>query len=99
MRAHATECFCAYIAPLYDRTRDSALRLRYDWSRKYAPNRIRVEARSRARENKNQKELKNNEAARLAPRWSSEYRRPSFRLAFLHKISRALEDHRLSTAG
>lgn len=75
---------------------DRALRLRYDWSHKYAPNRIRVVVRRVLKRKK--KKIKKNEAAHSAPR--GEHRYPSFRLAFLRKISSrgsSSFDHRIET--
>lgn len=43
MRAYAMECILRIHRAILRPTSDSVLRLRYDWSHKYAPNRVRVE--------------------------------------------------------
>jgi len=68
MRVYAMKCFARTSrAALRARARDSELRSRYDWSRKYAPNRIRVVADAFSGSSVKKKKKFKNEAAHLSP--------------------------------
>lgn len=96
MRARAMEC-SAHTSHRFTTARDSALRLRYDRSHKYT-RRIAYGLKPGAflKLARVKRELKGRRSCAFSSAESEYYRcYPSFHLAFLRKISRAPEDHRL----